>query len=180
MSLKKVLVFPLIVTFCCASRTADSRIQRRNLIQPTQVQGYSCAPGPAWFYADGRLHSCTLAAEAHFGEADAPERSWIRLTPTGEPEFLVVSRDTQISGVVCRGGRSAEGYTTAFYPSGRLKGCWLAGDQNVQGIPCMGATFLRSAFRRDVCAIFYEDGRLKSCRLSGKYGPQSRGDAFKQ
>jgi hypothetical protein len=31
---------------------------------------------------------------------------------------------------------------TTFYPSGKLKQCWLAKDQVVQGVPCMNGGIL--------------------------------------
>ena len=153
---------------------------RKALKQSTEIQGYSCAKGYAWFYGDGRLKSCTVAGDTTFGVARAPEGSWITLDPDGRPKIIQLVRDTQILGYTCRGGNwllgPSEGATTAFYPSGKLEECWLAEDQNVQGIPCERS----SMFSGDSSVQFYESGKLKSCKLSQDYRQQRRGERFVQ
>jgi len=77
----------------------------------------------------------------------------------------------------------SEGAATGFYPSGKLKICFLAGDQTVQGVPCMTAGFIGmfgDGARRDGGAQFYESGKLKSCTLARDYASHHRGDRFLQ
>jgi hypothetical protein len=65
---------------------------------------------------------------------------------------------------------------TAFYPSGKLKECWLAEDQLVQGIPCGRS----GIFTGDSGVQFYESGKLRACKLSKDYGKLRRGERFVQ
>jgi hypothetical protein len=67
---------------------------------------------------------------------------------------------------------------TEFYPSGKFKLCFLAGNQTVQGIPCAGGGFWRSIFGHEVPAEFREDGKLKSCGLAKDFGGMHRSDKF--
>lgn len=71
--------------------------ERRKFVAPQEVQGYLCAKGWAWFYADGQLESCTLERDTPFGEVQAPRGSWIRLTAEVKPLYLVLSRHLKMS-----------------------------------------------------------------------------------
>jgi hypothetical protein len=66
----------------------------------------------------------------------------------------------------------------AFYPSGKLKQCYLAGDQMVQGVPCMSGGFFGDG--RGGGAQFHENGKLKSCKLTKDFGAWHKGDRFVQ
>jgi len=157
---------------------------RKHLDQATEIQGYRCAKGYAWFHSDGRLDSCTLDAQTAFGDALAPAGSWIRLTADGKPLYLGLARNTRILDFVCQGGGALgpqEGFTTVFYPSGWLKLCWLAGDQDVQGVPCRGAGGFFTAVThggRNPSAQFNEDGTLERCTLSKDFGGAKSGQEF--
>ena len=160
--------------------------RRQALKQTTTVQGFSCEKGDAWFYPDGHLSSCTLAVESTFGDARPPAGSVIRLTPDGKPLYLGLSFDTQIGEYLCEGGGAlgaSQVPAIVFYPDGRLKLCFLAGDQTVQGVPCMGAGgFLGAVFRhKHIPSVdFYPDGKLHSCTLSKNFGGQDRAELFVQ
>jgi len=162
----------------------DPQTYRRHLDRATEIQGYPCAKGYAWFHSDGRLDSCTLDAQSAFGVALAPAGSWIRLTPDGKPLYLGLARNTRILDSVCVGGGALgpqEGFTTAFYPSGKLRLCWLAGDQVVQGVPCRGAGGFFTAVThggRNPTAKFGEDGTLQSCTLSKDFNGRRPGEDF--
>ncbi len=54
----------------------------------------------------------------------------------------------------------------AFHTNGRLQLAWLSGDQVVQGIPCMGATFWRDVAGGGVGVHFASNGRLIRAKLS--------------
>jgi hypothetical protein len=160
-------------------------IHRTKLSQPAVIQGVPCAKGYAWLYADGRLESCAVSREFVFGEAKLPPGSILHLLPDGRPKFAVLQRDSEVAGVKCSGGNwllgPSEGSMTVFYPSGKLEQCWLAGDQTVQGIPCMSGGVMGlfgDGARRDGGVRFYESGKLKSCTLSKDFGTQHRGDHF--
>jgi hypothetical protein len=90
---------------------------------------------------------------------------------------------TLVSSVRCSGGGllgPAEGSVTVLYPGGKLKLCYLAGDQVVQGVPCASGGLWKATVGHDQAVEFYENGKLKSCRLSQDFGNHKRGDAFLQ
>ena len=99
-----------------------------------------------------------------FGEITAPRKSWIHLTRNGAAQFIFLAHDAQIDGYACRGG--GHDYSTALYPDGKLKTCWLAADSMVNGIPCMRAGFVADVFGGGVETDFHENGHLKGCKLS--------------
>jgi antitoxin component YwqK of YwqJK toxin-antitoxin module len=160
---------------------------RTKLKQDTEIQGIPCSKGYAWFYADGKLESCAVSREFVFGEAKVPVGSIVSLLQDGRPRYAMMARDSEVAGVKCSGGNRllgpSEGSMTVFYPSGKLEQCWLAGDQVVQGIPCMRGGFLGlfgDGARRDGGVKFYESGKLESCTLARDFGEKRRGDHFQQ
>jgi len=178
---KTAFALLLCCLFSAACAQSNSRVHRKTLSQPTEIQGYPCARGYAWFYADERLSRCTVTREIPFGEARIPAGSYIALNHDGKPGFVQMSHDAPILGLTCTGGSllgPPEGAMVAFYPSGKLKQCFLAGDQTVQGVPCMSGGFFADG--RGGGAIFHENGKLKSCKLTRDYGSQRKGDRFMQ
>ena len=150
---------------------------RTKFSQPTEIQGYPCAEGYAWLYSDGKLESCAVSREFALGEAMLPSGSILHLLLDGRPKFAVLQHNSVVAGVKCSGGNwllgPSEGAMTVFYPSGKLEQCWLAGDQSVQGVPCMTAGFIGlfgDGARRDGGAKFYESGKLESCTLAKDFG----------
>ena len=169
------------------ARKAGPAVYENTLQLPAEIQGYPCAKGYAWFYTDGKLQRCSVSRETVFGEALIPAGSIIDLEGTGRPKGAMMAHNTLIAGVKCMGGNwllgPSEGAMTGFYPSGKLEQCWLAGDQSVQGVPCMTAGFIGlfgDGARRDGGAKFYESGKLESCTLAKDYGGKQRGDHFQQ
>jgi hypothetical protein len=166
---------------CVLSAGGLPQNHHKTLDQPTEIQGYPCDKGDAWFFDDGHLNRCTVTREIPFGEARIPAGSYIALHPDGTPDFVQMSRDAPILGMTCMGGSllgTSEGSVVAFYPSGKLKQCFLAGDQTVQGVPCMSGGFFGDG--RAGGAMFHENGKLKSCRLTKDFGAQRKGDRFVQ
>ena len=171
----------LVFGLACFGRTATPpQKYRKTLAQNTVIQGYECAKGYAWFYPGDRLASCTVTKDTDFGVARASAGSWITLDADGRPKILQLVHDTSILGYKCRGGNRvlgpSEGATTAFYPSGKLEECWLAEDQDVQGIPCAHS----GMFTGDSSVKFYESGKVKSCTLAKDFRGQRRGEKFVQ
>jgi hypothetical protein len=171
------------------TQTAQPRpvTHRTKLQQDTEIQGIPCSKGYAWFYADGKLESCAVSREFALGEAMLPSGSILHLLLDGRPKFAVLQHNSVVAGVKCSGGNwllgPSEGSMTVFYPSGKLEQCWLAGDQVVQGVPCMTAGFIGlfgDGARRDGGAKFYESGKLESCTLARDFGGKRRGDHFQQ
>jgi antitoxin component YwqK of YwqJK toxin-antitoxin module len=181
----------LVAAGCGVTQAENSQSRpvthRAKLQQDTEIQGYPCAKGYAWLYADGKLENCAVSKEVAFGEAKLPVGSIIALEWTGTPKYAMMEHDSEVAGVKCGGGNRllgpSEGAMTDFYPSGKLKLCYLAGDQVVQGVPCMRGGFLGlfgDGARRDGGAKFYESGKLESCTLAKDYGGKRRGDHFQQ
>lgn len=173
----------VLLLLCAGSAAGVFRVERRTLNRPTEIHGYTCAAGYAWFYADGRLDRCTLSGELVIGEAHVPAGSIIVLDASGGLKYVQLVRDTKLSGVVCRGGGAlgtAEGATTLLYRDGRPELCWLAGDQIVQGVPCKDAGgFLATLLRYGgEGARFYPTGKLKSCKLSRDFGGLGKGEIY--
>jgi hypothetical protein len=182
-AVKKHLLF---VLFLCGlqgagSAQAQSQTHRARLKQPAQIQGYPCAKGYAWFFDDGRLNRCTVSVETAFGEARIPAGSFIALNSDGTPAFVQMAHNAPILGVTCLGGSwfgPSEGAMAGFYPSGKLKECYLAGDQTVQGVPCMNGGIFGDGL--GLGAVFHETGKLKSCKLARDFGTWHKGDRFTQ
>ena len=185
-----VAAFVVVVAAGCGvtqTTQSGSAAQRTKLQQDTEMQGYPCAKGYVWFYADGKLESCAVSREFALGEAMLPSGSILHLLLDGRPKFAVLQHNSVVAGVKCSGGNwllgPSEGSMTVFYPSGKLEQCWLAGDQVVQGIPCMRGGFLGlfgDGARRDGGVKFYESGKLESCTLARDFGEKRRGDHFQQ
>jgi len=166
---------------------SGNAMHRTKLSQATEIQGYACAKDYAWFYSDGKLKRCTTSREIAVGVAQVQRGSIIELLPDGRPNYVMMLHDAAVGEVECSGGNwllgPSEGSMTVLYPSGKLKRCWLAKDQVVQGIPCMRGGFLRlsgDGARRDGGVMFYESGKLESCTLGKDYGGKRRGDHFQQ
>ena len=171
------------------TQTAQSgtAVRRTKLTQATEIQGYACAKDYAWFYSDGKLQRCTASREIAVGVAQVQRGSIIELLPDGRPNYVMMLHDAAVGEVECSGGNwllgPSEGAMVALYPSGKLKQCWLAKDQVVQGIPCMRGGFLGlfgDGARRDGGAKFYESGKLESCTLAKDFGGKRRGNHFQQ
>jgi hypothetical protein len=168
-----------------ASTGRGPQSTRKTRDNPTEIPGYNCAKGSAWFYDDGRLERCTVARDTTFGAAQVPAGSIIVLDPDGNPKFALLSRNWPILGSMCRGGGwlgPSEGPDTAFYPNGKPRACWLAGDQDVQGVPCMdsGGFFAAVSGHGNRDVEFYDSGRLKSCTLAKDFAGLRRGQLFAQ
>lgn len=182
--MRKSLFFALFCAFSCAQwAAAQPHTFRKTLDHPTQIQGYPCDKGYAWFYRNGKLQHCAITRDIPFGEIAIPAGSWIALTEDGSPWGVQMSHDAPILGLVCQGGSvlgSGEGPQVALYPNGKLKLCSLAHDQLVQGIPCAHGGIVASISSIDPGVYLYESGKLKSCKLAADYGAMKKGDRFQQ
>jgi hypothetical protein len=183
--MRKTLFFVLFfcVMLCAGHAQPQAQTYRKKLDQPTEIQGYPCAKGYAWFYHGGQLQKCTVTREMPFGEITIPAGSWITLLPDGNPWGVQMSHDAPMLGMVCEGGSflgTGEASDVGVYPSGKLKVCYLASDQLVQGVPCAHGGFFASMSSVHPNVNFYESGKLKSCKLAKDYGSQRRGERFQQ
>jgi hypothetical protein len=184
----KCAVLVAVVGCCWLDARCDTRgpdVSRRNLEHTTEIQGYSCAKGYAWFYADGRLEQCVVSRETAFDDAHVPAGSIIVLRPDGRPNYCFLSHDTLIAGYRAMGPGwlpVAEGSITAFYPSGKLKSIYLVRDQTIQGVPCRGGQWgiLTDPFGGGNHVEFYENGKLRGCKLTKTFSGIRHGGRFIQ
>ena len=173
----------------------DEPTARRKLDRSTTVGGIPCAAGDAWVFEDGSLRRCTLAASASVSGLELPAGSQVDLEPSGRLEFCRLGSDAVVKGAGlpsgtrfkldpdgtirfaflpdpsppiqghrCR-GTAGDDWMTTFHPGGNLKLCWLAEDEEIQGVPCARATFwggVTGAGRTN----FHPDGSLESCTVS--------------
>ncbi len=183
--MRKTIVFAPL--FCALFATgwmhAQPQTTRKTLDQPATIQGIPCDKGYAWFFSSGQLQKCTVTREMPFGEITIPAGSWITLTEDRKPAFVQMPRDATVLGLKCQGGGPlgpSEGSVVALYPSGKLKACFLAGDQAVQGVPCSHGGFFSTLSGADPGVYFYESGKLRQCRLAADYDGKHKGELFKQ
>jgi hypothetical protein len=101
--IKAILLVFALCSLSCPVRAngALPHVNRKTLDQPTEIQGYPCAKGFAWFFDDGRLNRCTVTREIAFGEARIPAGSYIGLHPDGTPDIVQMSHDAPILGMTC-------------------------------------------------------------------------------
>jgi antitoxin component YwqK of YwqJK toxin-antitoxin module len=178
--LTSVVLLPLVAAWTGSAQEPRPATHRTTLRQDTEIQGYLCAKGYAFLYANGRLEQCSVSREIAFGEAKLPVGSLIILLQDGRPKYAMLQHNAEVAGVKCRGGNRllgpGEGAMTALYPSGKLEQCFLSDDEVVQGVPCRASSFLS----RDAGVKLYEDGKLKSCTLAKDFWGKRRGERFMQ
>ena len=172
----KLLCAPALLTVAVSPLAAGDAVRekltRQRLTAVTEIQNYPCAADYAWFFADSKLAECKVAREIAFGEITVPRGSWINLSHDGDPEFVFLAHDTNVNGYLCKGGGllgPTEGASTALYPSGKLKTCWLANDTVVDSVPCAHASFWSDALGGNSGTFFHENGKLKSCQLAREF-----------
>ena len=125
----------------------------------SQIDGFPCAAGWVHFNQFGRLRAFFLAEESMIQGNQIPKGTWVQLDDGLNLRYCSFPEKTNIQGYVCNGGfGGAEGVSTAFYPSGRLKEFYSPENIVIQGIPC----------KADALSPIYlfEDGNLKEFTLS--------------
>jgi hypothetical protein len=185
MAMRTIFGFAILfsLSLCVVSSATQPQTARKTLDQPATIQGIPCAKGDAWFFSGGQLQKCTVTREMPFGEITIPAGSWITLTEDGKPHFVQMSHDAPVLGLKCQGGSPlgpSEGPVVALYPSGKLKACFLAGDQTVQGVSCSHGGFFSTVSGPDPGVYFYESGKLRQCRLATDFGGNRKGELFKR
>ena len=185
MAMRTIFGFAILfsLSLCVVSSATQPQTARKTLDQPVAIQGIPCAKGDAWFFSGGQLQKCTVTREMPFGEITIPAGSWITLTEDGKPHLVQMSHDAPVLGLKCQGGSPlgpSEGPVVALYPSGKLKACFLAGDQTVQGVSCSHGGFFSTVSGPDPGVYFYESGKLRQCRLATDFGGNRKGELFKR
>jgi hypothetical protein len=80
------------------------------------------------------------------------------LFPDGSVHDATLTHDTLIKGVLCAGGRSV-----VYFPSGRLKLCWLSVAVTIGGVPCAAKI-----------VYFHENGRILNASLAADHRVNGR------
>jgi hypothetical protein len=129
------------------------------------VGAFLCAPGRGnaelRVFADGSVEQCLLAESTDFfGHALMPG-TVVNIRADGTPKGAWLPRDQPLDGHVCR-GTGAGGWSVDFHPSGRLRGCFLADEEVIQGVPCRKGTFWTEV-TGGAYVGFHENGRLERC-----------------
>jgi hypothetical protein len=151
-------------------------------------------------HRNGAIKHCRLANEHRFGAHVIPPGSDVYLHDTGVPWRIVLGADAAIYGQVLpakasifleRDGRlrffwlhedaviqghripgHEDGQGNRLHPNGTVRAIWLAGDQEIDGIPCtssgnvlrMGMRVMHLGTKR--MAWFHDNGRLQQAMLS--------------
>jgi hypothetical protein len=176
------LVFAVLLMSPCAA-LALPQLTHKTLDKPTEIQGYPCQKGDAWFHSGGQLQKCAVAREVQFGETTVPAGSMIALRPDGKADYAQMASDSDVLGMKCMGAGwlgVAEGSVVGFYPNGKVKVCFLAEPQTVQGVPCSRGGFWATLSGGDPGVYFHENGKLKQCRLAEDYAGLRKGTMFTQ
>lgn len=158
------IVFTLLMIF--GSREELPAITSKNLDKGTvtYIQGVPCQ-GYVNYYQNGKLQSCILAREDTLLGQPFPAGTRISFAADGTLDRCFFPHNVQIQGVNCK-GTGIDGYQMLFYPNGKLRLAWLAQDQEIQGVPCMEASFWADAFGGGVGVSFHDNGILARCKLS--------------
>ena len=154
-------VLALFAIPCCAKQDEVQRETRRTLAENTEIGGVPCRAGLAWMRPDGTLASCSLSRPAEIRGASLPAGSRVALEPDGSIRFVFLPGDTVVEGHRCRGG--GHDWMTRFHPNGRLRTCWLADDEEIDGVPCRRASFWQDVFGGGASTELREDGSLAAC-----------------
>lgn len=173
--------------------------------------GIPCAGTPSK-YQTGKIKRCTLTREHRMGDQLLPPGSEVYLNETGALAQVVLGAEATFSGQLLpakatvffeRDGRvrsfwlhedaaiqghriwgHEDGQGNRLHPNGTVRAIWLAGDQEIDGIPCttsgnvlrMGMRVMSLGTKR--MAWFHDNGRLQQAMLSRDAVIQ--GHAFKK
>lgn len=160
LSSASVLMFGLT---SCFHRPDMGPLTTRSFEDTVEVQGLTTS-GDVTYYENGALYTAFIARQDTLYGHVFPAGSRITLRPDSTLKWTFLAHDAPLEGIMCRG--HGHDYMNAFHPNGRLQVAWLADDQVVQGVPCMGATFWRDVFGRGVGVHFATNGRLIKAKVS--------------
>jgi hypothetical protein len=152
-----------------AAAVCEEGLVRRTLREPETIDGVRCQDY-AWVREGGGLDGCFLAGDQTIDGRPLPAGTRVALDREGHLDWVFLPATTEIAGHRCRGG--GHDFMTGFHPGGALRLCWLAEDEEIQGIPCSKVTGIGEMWRglfsrgRHGGVYFHPDGKLASCRLS--------------
>ncbi|MEW6338594.1 MAG: hypothetical protein AB1625_14500 [Acidobacteriota bacterium] len=144
--------------------TEKQRTSAREVLDaPREVDGVPCTRFVE-LAPDGRLVSCILERERAFGPVTLPANTQFTLRPDGSVNDVHLGADASFDSHACL-GRGPGAWMTGFHPNGRLRYCFLAADETIDGVPCRHGS-VWGEITGGVIVEFHDNGRLASCRLA--------------
>jgi hypothetical protein len=143
--------------------TDGREITNCRLRGPTEFQGRWCDVGDTRFDQDWNLVACHLERDYTVGELTAPAGAWVHFYPEGQPESMALPGDMMFQGLLLKSGK--KDWRQHFYEDGTLSKCYLARNEEIQGVPCVKAS-IRGTLGGRTFVRFQEDGKLESCKLA--------------
>jgi len=130
-----------------------------------EIDGVACVTR-AWFRADGRLESCTLARATTFANGlSLPAGARVGFDEAMSPEVVFLPADTEFDGHLCA-GTGSDAAMTKFHPNGRLKFCNLARVETIDGVSCQRSSFWAWVTQGGSGTYFHDNGALQECLLA--------------
>ena len=165
------------------SKYQTGRIKRCTLTQEHRIGAHLLPPGSEVYLDEtGALAQVVLGAEAAFSGQVLPAKASVFFEPDGRMRFFWLHEDAVIQGHRIRGHEDGAG--NRLHPNGTVRAIWLAGDEEIDGIPCTSSgNLLRMGMRvtslgTKRMAWFHDNGRLQQAMLSRDAVIQ--GHAFKK
>ena len=149
-SIAAIGVLALLAVGAPSGLEAQAQLERRRLPATVVIDGITCAPtGQAFaeFYPSGRLAECPIAADTVLYGQSLLRGTWVGFTQDGRLRNGWLSRNTRLSGQLCR-GTGYKGFRVLFHPSGALRLCFLPADTEIAGVPCISRNVLDRGARR--------------------------------
>lgn len=163
-------IVPHLLLITLTATTMPAQGARRVLHRDTVIDGIPCAPtgrASAEWHANGRLLECPVARDVVIDGVTLPRGSWPLLHPDGALHGAWLSRDSELSGHVCRGAGYKK-WSVRFFRGGALRTCFLPDSAStIEGVPCVPASFwneVRGGGRST--AVFHANGRLLQCQAA--------------
>ena len=124
-------------------------LHTKRLNNPEKIYGYPCKNGEVTFYDNDSLMYFVLYEDYKINNEIIPAESRITMYWNGKPEFIYLSKNTEIQGYNPR-RKSSSHWHVSFYNDGSLQQFSLQNDIEIDGIPC----------RKNEDLILFPDGRL--------------------
>ena len=128
------------------------------LSEPAVIEDFPCAADWVHFTKDWKLSLFRLDQPAVINNFDYGKDCWIRFKETGHTVICSFPEDTEVQGLMCRGGGGVSGIQTTFYKSGRLESFYPTDVILIGDVLCKGSIFHN--------IVLHEDGTLKTCTLA--------------
>jgi hypothetical protein len=135
-------------------RHENGRMQRAELVAPTEIGGFPCRSW-VWWYEDGALDNFALATDFEVQGHALPADTRVFLDREGRLAHAWLSRETLVDGRPCRGRWKID---TAFHPNGRVRAFFPPETLAIDGVSCAASVFHP--------VYLHPDGHLRQCRLA--------------